>query len=38
MLIDSIEGDKAGLHPRRAQGDIVFYHTTAWFLLCHDSA
>ena len=38
MLIDSIEGDKAGLHPRRAQGDIIFYHTTAWFLLCHDSA
>jgi len=38
MLIDSIEGDQAGLHPRRAHGDVVFYHTTAWFLLCHDSA
>ncbi len=36
MLVDSIEGNKAGLNPRRVQGDIVFYHTTAWFLLRRD--
>jgi ubiquinone/menaquinone biosynthesis C-methylase UbiE len=33
MLIDSIDGDKAGLDPHRAGGDIIFYHRTVWFLL-----
>lgn len=33
MLADSIGGDRAGLHPKLAGGDIIFYHTTAWFLL-----
>jgi ubiquinone/menaquinone biosynthesis C-methylase UbiE len=33
MLADSISGDRAGLHPRRAGNDIIFYHATAWFLL-----
>jgi len=33
MLVDSIEGDKAGLRPRLAGGEIIFYHRTAWFML-----
>lgn len=36
MLLDSIKDDKAGLHPRRSHRDIVFYHTTAWFVLRRD--
>jgi SAM-dependent methyltransferase len=35
LLIDTIEGDKARVHARRSRDDIVFYHTTAWFLLEH---
>jgi SAM-dependent methyltransferase len=33
MLLDSIEGDKAGLHPLRQSDDLEFHHQTAWFLL-----
>ena len=33
MVVKSMNGDQAGLHARRARGDIVFYHTTCWFLL-----
>ncbi len=33
MLLDSVEGDLAGLRPRAVPGDILFHHTTAWFLL-----
>jgi ubiquinone/menaquinone biosynthesis C-methylase UbiE len=32
MLLDSAG---AGLNPRRTEDDIIFYHTTAWFLLVH---
>jgi SAM-dependent methyltransferase len=32
-LDDSVSGDLAGLHPRRENGDIVFYHKTACFVL-----
>jgi len=33
MLLDSMEGDKAGLHPLRRGDDLEFHHQTAWFLL-----
>ncbi|HTV55027.1 MAG TPA: methyltransferase domain-containing protein [Terriglobia bacterium] len=33
LLAESICGDSAGLHPRRENGDIIFYHATASFLL-----
>lgn len=33
ILLNSIEGDKAGLRPRRSGNDIFFYPTTAWFML-----
>jgi ubiquinone/menaquinone biosynthesis C-methylase UbiE len=35
MLLNSAKEDGVGLNPRRARGDIIFYHTTAWFLLFH---
>lgn len=33
LLLESIDGDQAGLHPRRIASGIVFHHTTGWFLL-----
>ncbi len=38
MLLDSAEGDQAGLRPHAVPGDIIFYHTTAGFLLRRRSA
>ena len=33
MLLDSVDGQRGGLAPRRLDGDIVFHHTTGWFML-----
>ena len=33
MLLDSLDGHRGGLAPRRLDGDIVFHHTTGWFML-----
>ncbi len=33
MLLASIPGDQAGLRPRRVGNEIVFEHTSGWFLL-----
>ncbi len=33
MMVESMDGDKAGLDARRAKGDILLSHTTGWFLL-----
>ncbi len=33
MILDSAEGDLAGLHPRRQGRDVFISYQTAWFLL-----
>ena len=33
MLLDSVDGQRGGLAPRRLGADIVFHHTTGWFML-----
>ncbi len=33
LILESINGDKAGLCPRKLQRDVVFHHATGWFLL-----
>jgi len=33
MLLNSTQEDEIVVSPRRTRSDIIFYHTTAWFLL-----
>lgn len=33
MILNSVEGDLAGLHPRRRGRKLFLYYQTAWFLL-----
>jgi ubiquinone/menaquinone biosynthesis C-methylase UbiE len=32
-LLESVDGDKAGLHPHPVRGEIVFYHRVMWSML-----